>query len=106
MQAKWTLARPLTQALRDSPLSNGALAEMAGVKYYAVRRMRLCGVKNRSRNADELCKFFGISEHSTTLSREDLETALAGAWDGTEEHGRLLLNLIVCAGQYKVTHKT
>jgi hypothetical protein len=106
VQNPWPLARPLEKALRDSPLSHVKLAEKAGVKYYAVRRMRLDGVTNRSKNAIALCKFFGISESAPTLSRADLESAVAGAWDGTEEHGRLILNLISCAEQYKVAHKS
>ena len=83
-----------------------ALADKAGVKYYAVRRMRLDGVRNRSRNAVALCKFFGISEAAVTLSRADLESGVAGAWDGTEEHARLLLKLIECAGQFTLAHKS
>ena len=106
VKQEWSLAQPLEKALRESPLSHVKLAQEAGVKYYAVRRMRLDGVTNRSKNAIALCKYFGISGASPTLSRADLESAVSGAWDGTEEHGRLILNLIRCAGQYKVAHKS
>lgn len=108
MQNPWSLARPLEQALLASPLTHSQLAEKAGVKYYAVRRMRLDGVKNRSKNAVALCTFFGISDigSGAVLSKADLESAVADAWDGTEEHGRLILDLIRSVGQYKVTPRS
>ena len=107
VQNRWSLADQLQASLRDSPLSHRELAERAGVKYYAVRRMRLGRVKNRSRNAIALCKFFGISEPDAglALSTEDLKAAVQRVWDGTEEQGRLILDLIRSVGQYKVAPK-
>lgn len=107
VQNRWPLADQLQASLRDSPLSHRELAERAGVQYYAVRRMRLGRVKNRSRNAIALCKFFGISEPGAglALSTEDLKAAVQRAWDGTEEQGRLILDLIRSVGQYKVAPK-
>ncbi|QWP77209.1 hypothetical protein J5226_02040 [Lysobacter sp. K5869] len=107
MQRTWLLADQLQAALNSSPLSHRELAERAGVQYYAVRRMRIEGVKNRSRNAVALCNFFGISEGGSilTLSAEDLKKAVQQAWDGSEEQGRLLLELIRSVGQYKVAPK-
>lgn len=107
MQKTWPLADQLQAALNSSPLSHRALAEQAGVQYYAVRRMRIEGVKNRSRNAIALCNFFGISGASSTpnLSTEDLKKAVQQAWDGSEEQGRLILELIRSVGQYKVAPK-
>lgn len=107
LQRGWPLARPLEAALRASPLTHQQLADAAGVKYYAVRRMRLDGVKNRSRNGVALCNFFGISEPGSApdISESDLTSAIAGIWDGTPQHGRMLLELIHCVGQYKVLPK-
>lgn len=107
LQSRWPIAHQLQAALEDSPLTHKELADKAGIKYYAVRRMRLDGIKNRSRNAIALCKFFGISESvpGATLSTEDLKAAVQRAWDGTEEQGRLILDLIQCVGQYRVVPK-
>jgi hypothetical protein len=107
IQRTWPLAGELQTALNSSPLSNRELAEQAGVQYYAVRRMRIEGVKNRSRNAIALCNFFGISGAGSTpnLSTEDLKKAVQQAWDGSEEQGRLILELIRTVGQYKVAPK-
>ena len=93
--------------MNASPLSHRELAEKASAQYYAVRRMRLDGVKNRSRNAIALCKFFGISESGDEprLSTEDLKSAVQQAWDGTEEQGRLILELVRSVGQYRVAPK-
>lgn len=107
MQRHWRLANRLQAALEASPLSNRELAEKAGVQYYAVRRMRLCGVRNQSKNAVALCKFFCISEpvDGPKLSTEELAAAVYRAWDGTEEQGRLILELVQSVGQYKVVPK-
>jgi hypothetical protein len=69
--------------------------------------MRLDGVTNRSRNAITLCTFFGIVEStaSTGLSTAALAAAVQQAWDGTDEQGMLILELIRSVGQYKVTPK-
>lgn len=104
VQADWVLARPLEEALQRSSLSNGELAKAAKVNYHAVRRMRRDGVINRSANAVALCKFFCIFEATPAeaISERSLVSAIAEAWDGTEGHGRLILDLIKCVGQYKV----
>lgn len=107
VQNGWPLASRLEAALIASELSHRELAEKAGVKYYAVRRMRLVGVRNRSRNAIALCNFFCISEpdDGPRLSAEDLKSAVQQAWDGTEEQGRLILELVRSVGQYRVVPK-
>lgn len=104
-QKRWPLAEQLRAALLDCTLSHRELAEKAGVQYYAVRRMRLDGVRNRSQNAITLCKYFGIPEleSGATLSVEDLKAAVQQAWDGTADQGQLILDLIRSVGQYKVT---
>lgn len=103
MQTSWPLAARLQAALLASPLSHRELAQQAGVKYYAVRRMRLDGVKNRGRNAEALCKFFGISEQkAANVSARGLQQAVKQTWDGTQEQGRLILDLIQSVGLYQV----
>lgn len=107
LQTSWPLAARLEEALRASPLSHRELALQAGVQYYAVRRMRLDGVRNRSRNAVALCNFFGISDEARAgLTRTDLVEAVHQAWDGTDEQGQLILSLVRAAGQYKVTPRS
>jgi len=106
LQSNWALAQPLEAALRASKLGHRELAEAANVKYYAVRRMRLDGVKNRSKNAIALCKFFRLSEPLTLqISEKDLVSAVVESWDRTAEHGYMLLELIKCVGQYRVSPK-
>lgn len=107
VQSGWSLALPLEKALRASQLSNAQIAGEAKVNYHAVRRMRRDGVRNRSANAVALCKFFRISESDRVgeMSEAVLISAVVNAWDGTEEHGRLILDLIRCAEQHKVVPK-
>jgi hypothetical protein len=107
VQNGWSLAPQLMAALKGSRLTHKQLAIQAGVQYYAVRRMRLDGVRNRSANALALCKFFGISEPAVepALSAADLTAAVRQAWDGTEDQGRLILDLVRCVGQFKVAPK-
>jgi len=106
LQSSWALAQPLEVALQASKLGHRELAEAANVKYYAVRRMRLGGVKNRSKNAVALCGFFGLSEPPTPqVSETDLVSAVVKSWDRTPEHGHMLLELIKCIGQYRVSPK-
>jgi hypothetical protein len=107
VQTPWKLARPLEEALRGTSLTNSELASAAKVNYHAVRRMRRDGVMNRSSNAVALCKFFRISEPAATegLSKTSLGSAVAAAWDGTEEQGRLILDLVKWIAQYNVTPK-
>jgi hypothetical protein len=104
LQNQWGLAAPLERALRDSPLSHTELAKQSGVSYYAVRRMRIHGVRNRGDNALALCSFFGISDDASNapVQGKDLQSAVTQAWDGTTAHARLIIDLVRVAGHFRV----
>lgn len=93
------------EALRASPLTTSQLAKETGVDYHAVYRMRRDGVTYRGKNALALCKFFKIGEEVATVSVSDLTAAVVYAWDGTPEHGRLLIELMRCAERFRITQK-
>lgn len=107
VQIPWVrISAQLTQALRTSSLSLPALAKAANVQYHAVYRMRRDGVKNRGKNALTLCRFFEIEVDAIpSVSAEALTAAVLDSWDGTPEHGQLLLDLTRCARQYRVAPK-
>lgn len=104
VQIPWSqVSTRLTEALRDSDLSMPALAARTGVDYHAIRRMILNGVKNRSENALTLCRFFNIPlETAKRVSADTITAAVLANWDGTPEHGQLLMDLTRCAGEYAV----
>lgn len=107
VQIPWAeVSAQLTEAVRTSPLSLPALAAAAKVQYHAVYRISREGAKNRGKNALKLCKFFGIALESTPkISAESLTAAVVETWDGTPEHGRLLIDLVRCTGLFHVTEK-
>lgn len=107
LQIPWAnISAQLTQALRTSSLSLPALAAAANVQYHAVYRMRRDGVKNRGKNALALCRFFKIAlEAIPSVSAQELAAAVLDSWDGTPEHGQLLLDLTRCARHYRVAAK-
>jgi len=107
LQDNWPqLARALEGALRSSGISDSELARASGVNYFAVRRMRTQGVSNRSKNAKELCKFFGLSGGGQSDNRAAELSMLADrvreAWDGTPGHRQFLEDMLAWASRYKV----
>lgn len=107
MQTPWSEIAPrLTAAVRASPLKLPALAEAANVDYHAVYRIHRDGTRNRGKNALALCKYFGIAlETEIMISEQELAAAVIGSWDGTPEHARLLIELVQCAGPFRVMER-
>lgn len=100
-------AKALTDAIRTAGLTDAQLSDATGVNYHAVRRMRLKGVTNWSKNAKALCTFFKLAsdppESPDDPSMAWIERSVRIAWDGTPEHRKLIEELLVVAGRYKVT---
>lgn len=75
-----------------------ALAEAAGVNYFAARRYLMHGASNRNRTAECLCRHFGVElDGSAKLQmtrRAELVAAIVGVWDGSSPHAELLINLV------------
>lgn len=107
MQTPWSEVAPrLTAAVRASPLSLPELAKAAKVDYHAVYRISRDGTKNRGKNATALCEYFGIAlETEIMMSERDLTAAVIDSWDGTPGHARLLIELVRCAGPFRVTER-
>lgn len=106
MQTSWlSIAEHLTQAVRASPLSLRQLADEAQADYHAVRRIKLNGAVKQGKNARALCKYFKIGEDELATPAAITETAVTqaalSAWDGTEAHGELILELLKCAERFR-----
>ena len=101
-------ATALTRKLRETELSTSEIARASGVDYHAVRRMRLDGVSNHTRNAALLCGFFGIlqrQEEGDGAALDELIRAVQIAWDGTEDHALLLRRLLEAGAGFRVVSK-
>ena len=101
------LARALEQAIRSSAMDDSALSKASGADYFAVRRMRLNGVTNRSKNARKLCSFFNLDGSPSmqavdTVPADSLQRLAHEAWDGTAVHRQFLEEMLALAGRYKV----
>lgn len=106
MQTSWlSTAEQLTQAVRASPLRLQQLAEAAQADYHAVRRIKLNGAVKQGKNARALCKYFKIGDATpappVAITETVLTQAALGAWDGTEAHGVLILELLKCAERFR-----
>lgn len=107
-QDDWAqLSRTLEQAIKSSGMDDSALARASGADYFAVRRMRLNGVTNRSKNAKKLCGFFSLGGSQPTADVEDagsesLQRLIHATWDGTAAHRQFLEEVLEMASRYKV----
>jgi hypothetical protein len=103
MHRQWTLAsRALQRQLESSQESTRQIAQNAGVNYYAVRRMRKRGLTRKTENAVKLCNYFKISAHGEVTFAE-ICGELEDAWDGSEAHSGLLIQLIRSTRNFKVS---
>lgn len=107
-QDDWSqTARAIEEAIKSSGLDDSALAKASGADYFAVRRMRLRGIKSRSKNAKKLCVFFSLDETHTAqrpemAESESLQRLIHATWDGTAAHRRLLEEMLAVASRYRV----
>lgn len=89
----------LVVRLKSDSRSASAIARMAGVSQPTVSRLRTVrkGRIRGSRSFNKLCNFYGIAvdvEKGRAGYNELLCNAIIDAWDGTEPHGRALLDVI------------
>lgn len=101
VQRNWNAVRAeLDARLRACELPLKQLSAQSGVSYYAIRRFKEHGVRNRSKSAIDLCAFFkirtggelrvaGIAESNRVLAR-----AIRDTWDGSQPQAELLARLI------------
>jgi len=78
----------------------------AGVDYFAVRRMKRGGLKRRTKNAVRLCIYFGINANVSAThlgSYEAIVGEIKAAWDGSDAHAQLLVELIRSTRNFRVT---
>lgn len=106
-QEEWpALANALGSAIQASDLNDSALAKASGANYFAVRRMRLHGIRNQSENAKKLCIFFKLIEGKSVLRSDSydasLEQRIRDACDGTAGHRQFIEQLLDLLGQYKI----
>lgn len=110
-QGDWPrLARALEHAIKSSGMDNSALSKASGADYFAVRRMRLRGITNRSKNAMKLCSYFRLdgaqpAEPVDSAGADSLQRLVHHVWDGSSAHREFLEEMLVLAGRYKVQSK-
>lgn len=94
------LVRQLVSHLRADTRTASEIARLSGVGQPTVSRMRsLAGQRiRRSGSFNKLCSFYGIpvamADNDVRRYNELLRAAIVDAWDGTEPHGRALLQVI------------
>lgn len=107
LQRHWpSVAQELSDQLRSCDLSINDLAIASGVDYYAIRRFRKDGVRNKTNAAVKLCTYFNILMTETKeVQKNELDkliSELNSAWDGSESHAQLLTELIRITKYFKV----
>lgn len=106
-QTTWPqIARELSELLDSSKLSYKRLSDQTGVDYFAVRRLKLGGVKRRTANAIALCKYFGINANrveETPGHLDEIVAEIKATWDGSDAHARLLIDLVRTTRRFKVS---
>lgn len=110
LQKSWPAIRiQLNDKLRSSEYGLTELSRRTGVNYFAVRRFRMEGVRNRGKNAEKLCKYFGIGLQETAKVQNNLlgmlTEVLEGAWDGSAPHAELIIGLIKSTEPFKVAER-
>ncbi|WAH64486.1 hypothetical protein [Xanthomonas hortorum] len=83
------------------------MAKASGADYFSVRRMRLNGVANRSKNAKKLCVFFNLDGSQADVEMKDagrasLQRLIYETWDGTPAHKQFLEEVLAVASRFKV----
>jgi len=111
MQKTWgEIAIELDKHLEGCPLSNLLLSKASKVNYFAIRRYRKDGIKNQTRGALMLCKYFKINmKSSNKMQNSDLAKLIAEietVWDGTESHAQLLSKLIRSTKSFRIQERT
>jgi hypothetical protein len=92
--------RQLVSHLQADTRSASEIGRLSGVSQPTVSRMRsLARERMRmSTSFNKICSFYGISasmaDEDARRYNELLRTAIVDAWDGTEPHGRALLQVI------------
>lgn len=107
VQKTWSVIRnELNEKLLSFDQDYRDLSKAAGISYYAARRFKINGAKNQTGTAIKLCVFFGISQEKTaklqSFSLNELIARLTDAWDGSESHAELLVNLIESTKSFKI----
>ena len=90
----------LLRRLMADSRSSSEIARLSGVSQPTVSRLRLSDGHRMRRSAsfNKLCSFYGIDAHLLGKRvggyNELLRNAIVDAWDGSDEHGRALLQVI------------
>jgi hypothetical protein len=107
MQTPWArISRDLAAQLAQEKQTLRKISSAAGVDYYAVRRMKRGGLKRRTKNAIRLCSYFGISANIPAARLSNYEAIVGevkAAWDGSDAHAQLLVELIRSTRNFKVS---
>lgn len=110
VQNSWpAICAQLNAKLRSSEHGLTELSRRSGINYFAVRRFRMEGVRNRGKNAEKLCQYFGIELEETTKVQNNLRgmltEVLESAWDGSAPHAELIIGLIKSTEPFKVAER-
>ncbi|WP_293778440.1 hypothetical protein [uncultured Oxalicibacterium sp.] len=110
VKTTWQLILPdLNAKLGGYKESPKALAEQCGINYFAARRFLTEGIKNRNKNAEKVCSFFGIELVKTEKVQpellEDLKNLVTSVWDGSVPHAELIAELIKSTKPFRVTER-
>ncbi len=107
LQRPWIdISTELQHKVQESGFTYKKLSEEAEIDYFAARRIINGRVKNRTEAAIAVCTYFKIEtkcpDKMQSRSAEEILSAVADAWDGTEDHARLLVKLIEGTARFKV----
>ena len=107
MQTPWQrLSRELMESLRSTTKTLQKIAAESRVDYFSVRRMKDKGFIRKTKNVVRLCKYLGINANGDPAKPGDINSIvreLRAAWDGSEPHAQLLVELIRSTRKFKVS---
>lgn len=95
LQKSWLEIKPeLEHALKSYAGTAKKLSISAEIDYFSARRYLISPPENQTKNALKLCSYFNIEINLQNKTLETLLNAAYDAWDGTDEHAKVLIDLI------------
>ena len=92
-----SISSELVRKFKEGSIGQPEIAEKSGVSQSQVSRILSGKFKRRSKNVDSICKYAKLvvfTPKVDPMQNKALMDALSSAWDGTEDHAKILVNIL------------